>query len=156
MGCKLRSAALSACVLLIAIGWHVDWTCAQKTIQRFQSSSNYQVEPSIGSNQNSVYGGYESSSSQSSSRKTALAAPVNQRRTQSSFSSSRRVQQQQNVVQPVYQQQQNVVSSSSSSYEASQQAEADAEPASYGEYYGASKSYEHTRSHPNSSRIILA
>lgn len=97
----------------------ISWIEAQKTI-----ANSFQQQIS-GSNPGSVYGNYQSSSAVQKRQQTALVAPVQQqRRTYSSESSS-------SWRQPAYQQQ--VVSSSSSSYEQNQQqAEADAEPASYG------------------------
>lgn len=96
----------------------INWIEAQKTIA---NSFQQQI---AGSNPNSVYGGYQTSAVQRR-QQTSLVAPVQQQRRvyQSESSNSWR--------QPAYQQQQQVVSSSSS-YEQSQQAEADAEPASYG------------------------
>lgn len=92
--------------------------------QKTAAGSFQQQIGADGPNPNSVYGGYQVSSV-SNQRQSSFAAPV-QRKTQQSYVS----RQQTSVVrqpQPVYQQQQ---ISSSSTYE--QQAEADAEPASYG------------------------
>lgn len=118
--------ALASCLVAMALALSLQSTEAQKTI-----ANSYQQELS-GSNPNGVYGGYnQQSSSFNRQRQQSFAAPVqNQRRTQSSYSSSKQT----SLVrpqQPVYEQQQQ-----QSSYEASsssqEQAEADAEPASYG------------------------
>lgn len=98
----------------------INWIEAQKTI-----ANSFQKQIS-GSGPNSVYGGYQSSSSAVQRRQqqqTALVSPVQQSQRTSYSQSSETYRQ------PAYQQQ--LVSSSS--YESNQQqAEADAEPASYG------------------------
>lgn len=112
--CYLALTGLACLIAVSSVG-------TQKTA----AGSFQQQFGAAGSNPNSVYGGYQTSSV-SSQRQSSLVAPV-QRRTQQSYVS----RQQTSVLrqpQPVYQQQQ--ISSSSSTYE--QQAEADAEPASYG------------------------
>lgn len=123
-GLKLKLAfSVGLASLLVALS--INLIEAQKT-----SANSFQQQIS-GSNPNSVYGGYGQSSfnrRQQSSSSSSFVAPVNQKRVQSSYSSSK---QQTNVVrqqQPVYQQQQQTSYESSES----QQAEADAEPASYG------------------------
>lgn len=127
MANRLRSSA--ACVALVAIIVPlvcVEWIEAQKTIK-----NSFQQSYSTGSAPQSVYGGYNSEqSSIDRQRTTNFVAPVQQqqRRTQQTFVSR------QSARQPVYQQQQqqqeSYSSSSSSNYD--QQAEADAEPPSYG------------------------
>lgn len=132
---QFKSLTFSTLVLALIVPictlyWQT--TGAQKTI----ANSFQQSISSTGSNPNSVYGGYEQSSLNSNSntnfnRQPALVSPGRQRG--SSFSSSR--QQTSSFSRPAYQpqqQQQDRQVFSSSSYESSQQAEADAEPASYG------------------------
>lgn len=126
---NFNSLALASLLVALVGPFCVDWSMAQKSI-----ANSYQQTISSGSRPSSVYGGYETSAV-NQQRQSALVAPINQRR---------RVVQQQQVEQtnwqrqPAYQQQeaQQQVVSSSSSYEQSQQAEADAEPASYGKLIG--------------------
>lgn len=115
-----KTIALSFVLMALVVPLCINWIQAQKT-----AANSFQQQIS-GSGPNSVYGGYQASSSTSQRRQqTALVSPVQQSRKTSYQQSS------ESYRQPAYQQQQ--LSSSSSSYESSQQqAEADAEPASYG------------------------
>jgi len=114
---SFKPIAFGAVVLALVVPLCIHLSEAQKTI-----ANSFQQQFS-GSNPNSVYGGYQTSSV-NQQRQVSLVAPVNQRRTQQTYVN----RQQSEVRQPVYQQ-----SISSSSYEQTQdQAEADAEPASYG------------------------
>lgn len=122
-----KSLAFSLAVVAIVVPICISWTEAQKT-----AANSFQQQ--FGSNQNSAYGGYGQTAPAQRQRESAYAAPNQQRRTQqSSYSRTESVQQRQPVYQqqPQQQQQQYSSSSSSSSYE---QAEADAEPASYGKF----------------------
>lgn len=121
---KPSASMVIALVALILPFVCVNWSEAQKTIK-----NSFQQSISSGSNPQSVYGGYNEQSSINQQRTSNFVAPVNQqRRTQQQTYVSR--QRTESVRQPVYQQQQEQYSSSSSSnYD---QAEADAEPPSYG------------------------
>lgn len=124
----LVSYAIVALVAPISV---VDWTNAQRSgIKGGLQQNSYESQISqqqSGSNPDSVYGGYESQSSRFQ-QSTALSAPVNNRRT-SSYVKQQTVNTIRAPVAPVVSQQ----SQSSSSYN-EQISEADAEPASYGEY----------------------
>lgn len=115
-----KSVAFSFVLVALIAPLCIDWIEAQKTI-----ANSFQQQVS-GSGPNSVYGGYQASSSAVQRRQqTALVSPVQQSRKTSYQQSSETYRQ------PVYQQQQQ--QAASSSYESTQQqAEADAEPASYG------------------------
>lgn len=123
---KSALAVAGLLAVLVALAYEVDWTQAQKTSRNSFQQASYS---SSGSSPNSVYGGYDQ---QPRTPATSLVAPSQQQRRtqQQSYSSSRQTsyrQPQQSVASPSYQQEQ---VSSSSSYD---QAEADAEPAQYGE-----------------------
>lgn len=118
------SVAIAACL-------SIDWIEAQKTAANSFTNQQQQQQWSSGSGQNSVYGGYGTSPVQQRPR-----PPVNQQ-SSSKFSAQSIRQQSYQQPRPVVQRPQSVQqeeqSSYSSTYEQSQQqAEADAEPASYG------------------------
>lgn len=122
-----KSLAFASLLVALVAPLCIDWSMAQKSI----ANSFQQQISSSGRGPNSVYGGYQTSSV-NQQRQNTFVAPVQQQR--------RVVQQQVEQTnwqrQPAYQQQQEQVvssSSSSSNYD-SQQAEADAEPASYGKH----------------------
>ena len=127
-GFKFSRAAATVLLLAALVGplCNVfERTQAQKTIK-----NSFQQSGLSGGNQpQSVYGGYSSSQQSSSSfqQRPVPVAPAVQRQT---YSNSRRTEL---ARQPVVQQQ-NQYEESSSSY-SSEQAEADAEPASYGKYF---------------------
>lgn len=119
-----KSIAFSFALMALIAPLCINWIEAQKT-----AANSFQKQIG-GSGPNSVYGGYQTSSSavqrRQQQQQTALVSPVQQSQRTSYSQSS------ESYRQPAYQQQQQLVSSSSSYESNQQQAEADAEPASYG------------------------
>lgn len=128
---NFKSLAFASLLVALIAPLCVDWSMAQKSI-----ANSFQQQISSGRGPNSVYGGYQTSLV-NQQRQSSFVAPVKQQR--------RVVQQQVEQTnwqrQPAYQQQEVASSSSSSSSynEQSQQAEADAEPASYGKFFYVNK-----------------
>lgn len=123
---RLIASSLAAFAVVLLISGSSAPASAQKTI----AGSFQQQIGASGANPNSVYGGYQTSSLESQGQSSLVAPVQQQRRTQQTYINR---QQQTEFIprQPVYQKQQ--ISSSSSVFE--QQAEADAEPASYGKLH---------------------